>query len=614
MNKEILILILGILLFGSMPVIAELGQEFNQTVTAFVINGTEINNESYSPLCAFENLNLTLSANISFKDCPGNVWVSVNKGNGTWINYTVNDFIDSVYHFVLDPSVLEAGANFSFQFYARDCYNFTYDSPIKTFYVRGNTQLIVNPLIPDGLNNWYITEPEFTLIKDSLGENVYYEWDSDDIFQYTTAFGLEHIPNLPEETAGTLELNWWANFICGNETNQRQTFYIDLTNPLIKNLTPENNSIVYNNLRPTISAHLDEVYGSNSGIDKESIIMKVDGVDKTANAVIEKIDDLDAIVSYIPDYDLSIGKHEIYIYTKDNAGRSSELTWTFTIKITSAFTMVVYSPKNIIYDSRRVLFNISTTDDVEKMEYINWNDKKPRWRILCRYCDEYGLLKKKTQTLNEGKNNITIRASDEFNQIKEENISLFIDSIKPKISKTDPKRNSVINGSEFYIKYTEGNLKNITLFWNPSQELNCSSGKNQECRTFVNLTAFNGNWIEYYFEVSDSINIVQSKTTRVLVDTISPELTINMPKNLVSETYDRKVPFNITVSEDVLLEYIDNSVANPRWRRLTSNSNEYGSTRKKTLPFKRGNHNILIRAIDKAGNSDIEAISFEVDY
>ncbi len=36
--------------------------------------------------------------------------------------------------------------------------------------------------------------------------------------------------------------------------------------------------------------------------------------------------------------------------------------------------------------------------------------------------------------------------------------------------------------------------------------------------------------------------------------------------------------------------------------------------RKRTRSFKRGIHNIEIRAKDKAGNSDVKAISFEVDY
>lgn len=62
------------------------------------------------------------------------------------------------------------------------------------------------------------------------------------------------------------------------------------------------------------------------------------------------------------------------------------------------------------------------------------------------------------------------------------------------------------------IKYTEDNLQNITLFWNPNKTLeNCSAGKAQECSTAADLSSYDGKWIDYWFEVSDVINKVESK-------------------------------------------------------------------------------------------------------
>jgi len=84
-----------------------------------------------------------------------------------------------------------------------------------------------------------------------------------------------------------------------------------------------------------------------------------------------------------------------------------------------------------------------------------------------------------------------------------------------------------------------------------------------------------------------------------------------LPENA---NYERRVQFNMIVSEDVTLEYIDYFDTNPRWRRLCSNCDEYGDSRTKTKSFKRGLHNVEIRAVDKAGNSDTEQISFNVDY
>jgi len=277
--------------------------------------------------------------------------------------------------------------------------------------------------------------------------------------------------------------------------------------------------------------------------------------------------------------------------------------------------MQVNSPEEKNYGSKRVLFNITLTENVEKIGYINWNDKVPKWKNLCKGCDEYGSIRKKTKNLNEGQNNITIKATDYFGQVKEENASLFIDSKEPKISKIEPTRNSVVNGSEFYIKYTEDDLQDITLFYGTGTESitkdDCLAGRNQECIfRNIDLTGYENQWIEYYFEVSDSVNTVQSRKTRVFVDTISPILTVNSPVNEAG--YGRNVPFNMTVTEDVTLEYIDNFEVIPRWRRLTSNNDEYGSIKTKTKSFKKGIHNIQIRATDKAGNSVSYPISFDV--
>jgi len=117
------------------------------------------------------------------------------------------------------------------------------------------------------------------------------------------------------------------------------------------------------------------------------------------------------------------------------------------------------------------------------------NEGKPnsKWRLLCSNCDEFGNSKKKNILLNEGKNKLIIKATDFYGNEKSVELEFFIDSVKPIIHSTKPFKNSFFNGSDFYIKYTEDNLRKITLFFgnenltkNITNE-NCSSGKKQEC-------------------------------------------------------------------------------------------------------------------------------------
>lgn len=572
--------------------------------------------------CSFTNNNANLSANIngSFIDTV----IFSYTINGTNFNKTGIKTPGSLinYSYTINSSEFsgKGGKNVSWNIYVNDSFGNNFSNGLQTFYVRNITILNITPGNPNGLSGWFVVEPNFTLIKDFLGLRSYYRWDAISEILFTGVFGLENIPNQPKQSAGTLELNYWSEFVCGNETIQNQTLKIDLTNPEIKNLVPANNSTVFNNARPTIQALLDEVYQSNSGINKSNVSMRLDGSSVSINIIDVNDfdpDSLDAIVRHNPTSDLSQGLHNVTVFVQDNAGRSNRTTWFFTINLsTEDFNLTVNSPVNGSLGTRRISFNITTTKIVEKIEFINYNDKNPRFERLCKNCDEYGFSDKKIQTLNEGYNNITIKATNGFNKSKEVNLSVYIDSKGPKILKILPKINSIVNGSNFYIKFIEENLKQLIVIWNPTQNVsNCNSvGKNSvECFVNLNLTSFNGQFINFSFNISDSVNNISSEKIKVKVDTTKPVLTINDPKNKTgNESYVKKVPFNLTISENVSLEFIDNSVSNPKFKSLCVNCDKYGFKRAKTKSFKKGIHDILIRAVDKAGNSDVKNIKFEV--
>jgi len=214
--------------------------------------------------------------------------------------------------------------------------------------------------------------------------------------------------------------------------------------------------------------------------------------------------------------------------------------------------------------------------------------------------------------MNEGNNTIIIRAIDEFGTVKEKNVSFFVDSKPPKISNIIPKKNQIINGSEFLVKYNEDHLKDVVLFFNPNYTLqDCGSGNNVECTASVNLTSFDTLFIDFYFEVSDFLHTSRSKEKRVFVDTTSPELTLNLPEQNVTY-YGKKAPFNVTVSEKVDIEYYDDQDARPQWKRLCTNCNEYGSMKSKVKAFKPGVHHVFIMAVDDAGNADTKEVWFYV--
>jgi len=764
-----------------------------------IVESISITNLPASPGCAYETDNITLSANITGSIVE--VWVETNISNNL-TNYSTSN-LDSVYSSIVNGI---GGQDLQWRFAVKDISNNIIYGDWNSMYIVRKTSLTVNPLAPNGLKGWYTVEPTWTLSNPDANI-IWYRWNGDPRIEYSGPFGLEDISNAPPiESAGTLKLTYFANTSCGIESWNEDMFYVDLINPEITELVPENNSDV-NSLRPSISAYLDEVYQSNSGIDESSIIMKLDNVEVIP--IITSYNDLDRLLVYIPPTDLSLGWHEVYVYAKDTAGRSNETSWRFNINITSIINLTVYSPfNNEVYDSKRILFNITTDKEVEEIGYINYNDTNPRERRLCRNCDEYGFNREKTKSLNEGENNIKIMARDEYGFTHEKAINLFIDSKKPRISKTEPRRGFangdfsvefkelnpislilnygingdmrnnevdlnncskdeddykclinvnlsdfdgqeieywfnltdiagnydesrkedlkvdfsdpvinnvkyemdgrrvkfIINVTESYLEevgysyYVNGNLKdrrlcrdlengicekkislkdgwkNLTIYaldelgnsdfenisilidskkprirkteprkgfangdfniefeeQNPvSVVLNygvfadrrdeildlgdCSKDEDDyECLINVNLSDFDGQEIEYWFEVEDILGQTDESRERELkVDITAPELEVYMPEDLI---YGRRVQFNMSVSEDVKLEYTDKNDLNERWRRLCSNCDDYGFDRKKTKTFKKGVYDLLIRAVDDAGNSDEFEVEFWVDY
>ena len=566
--------------------------------------GACVNAKEISPQCIFSNNNITLYANVTSSSCIGNVLFSINI-NGAWQNYTGIFAGPDKYKYTIDEQSLDGGEVIEWTVYADDCFNHTSKDGNESFYVNQITNLSVTPLNPDGLNNWYATEPLFTLTNPNA-LSIFYEWDSAGFYTYTAPFSLSGIPN--PGSAGILQLKWWSNTSCGLESKQNRIFKVDLTNPTIKDLQPPNNSIVYNNLRPDISAYLDEIYAENSGIDRSTVAVKLDGSDIPAH--VYRANNIDATIEYRPPSPLSLGLHDVSVNATDNAGRNSEFTWYFTINLTGDLSMNATKPENRLYGTKKIPFEIAINQYVDKLEYIDYSDIKPGWKLLCKKCSEYGISRIKFKSFNDGNHTITIKALDYFGRINETNVSFSVDSKKPRIIRTTPRKNSAINGNLFYIKYTEENLKNITLNYGNNESISkdsCTSGTNQECAfNNINLSAYDSRWMEFWFDVSDYARNVSSDKIRVMVDTAKPAMNVSSP--LSNMTYGKKVPFNITVGEDVQLKYFDNEESSPRWRILCSRCNSYSAEKS----FANGYHEVTIQASDKAGNIGMKTINFDV--
>lgn len=577
-------------------------------------------NENYNPLCAFYYEDITVNATISDAYLK-NIGLSGNW-EGTWKNYTpsctlINTTTEECSYIIRASSLQSGITSFNWTYYAEDFSGNIAQGGTNDYIFNKMTLLNVSPSVPDGINNWYVSEPTFTLINDNATQ-VFYKWNNNiGYILYTGAFKLESAPNQANITGGILTLKWWSNTTCGQEPEQNKTFYVDLRNPKIKNTYPTNNSIVYNNASLQIQAELDDIYGTNSGIDTFSVVMSVDGL--VVPAVISNINPIDAIVKYNAGF-LALGMHNVTVDVKDNSGRQSSLTWFFENRPIPLINLSVSSPESSVYMTKSVPINIDSNVILSKIEYIDNSAPTPAWKTLCTNCLGYGTETTRTLYLMDGVHNITIRTYDRYGQVSEKNMMIVVDSVSPKIISTKPRRIKITNGSDFFVKYKEKNLESLELIYGnynnfkkrpvqPSECINTSMASNFNCSFYVAFSEYDGQSITYWYNISDIARSVMSRPVEIRVDTTAPEIGIKSPDNKGLYEERTRVFFNITLSEKVKkLEYYD-AFGDARWKSLCSGCSKFTSTRY----FNTGQHELTIRATDYAGNSDSEEVDFLVE-
>ncbi len=300
---------------------------------------------------------------------------------------------------------------------------------------------------------------------------------------------------------------------------------------------------------------------------------------------------------------LNEGTYYWKVRSKDaigSAGYSSVRSFTLDCLDVYCYNLIVNSPENDTYNDKRMLVDLSISRNAK---YIYKALNSNIFTKICSGCSSAA----KYYSAKEGPNNLTLRIVGYNGEELIQSILFTVDTTKPKIAKTEPKHKSWVGGTLFKVKYTESNVQSISLFYgngtmNEALLSNCPSGKNVVCMIDVNLSAYNGQQIQYYFVIRDNFRSIASRTYTLNVDTSPPILSLLSPAN---STYSTSVRITASVSEPVTLQYSDNGGS---FKSLCKNCNFYNSTKS----FAKGLHNLVVRATDKSGNIDEESVSFTV--
>lgn len=278
------------------------------------------------------------------------------------------------------------------------------------------------------------------------------------------------------------------------------------------------------------------------------------------------------------------------------------LNFVVALGALNAPVLTVNNPVDMVYNSKTILFDLEANQESDFFltKYIH---RPAGWKVLCRDTIEC----KKDVRFTEGDNRVLIKAVNSAGETVTEVLSFSIDTRKPKVHRVEPRRSSFTNGEHFSVRYTEAQTEEVTLFYGSDSitRTDCGSGRRALCEfDNVDLSVYDGREIDYWFQIIDVAgNIGLSKRTKINVDTSAPK-----PLFYEKEIVRRRVNFVFEIEEQNFkqISYIDYTDKNPRWKKLCSKFRNGRCDTKKS--FRTGTHEIDIKVIDKAGNSEMVVV------
>lgn len=250
------------------------------------------------------------------------------------------------------------------------------------------------------------------------------------------------------------------------------------------------------------------------------------------------------------------------------------------------------------YSSKNILVNINYNG-----ENIQYSDNGKNFLQLCINqvnCNQMIYLL-------DGKHDLTFKMSFKDSEAKFVNINnITIDSKKPVLKNHKPF--GEFADGRFTIRFEELNPAILTVSYGNNAnnykteyiDLNACKAEriDRVCSTNLNLAEYDGQFINYFFKLTDIAgNSAASNPAKIKVDAKLPVI-----NSIVYNTNKKKVIISASESNLEGIYFYDN-YEGPRakWIKICSRLKNAICEHNKRLNS--GKHNIIIRVVDKAGNS-----------
>ncbi len=157
------------------------------------------------------------------------------------------------------------------------------------------------------------------VVKDRSNDVLDVEFKSSEDNEYKFTLKIEDDDD--DISDGVARVTVTAKTVNSETLYEEETFVIDRISPTIKSYTPDDGETINSN-NPTIRASFSD---DRSGIERDETILKVNGVDVTANT--ER--NYESILYNAEG--LPYGENTMYLFIRDQAGNTNEEEWSFYI-------------------------------------------------------------------------------------------------------------------------------------------------------------------------------------------------------------------------------------------------------------------------------------------
>ncbi len=370
----------------------------------------------------------------------------------------------------------------------------------------------------------------------------------------------------------------YCNDSAGNQNSTEQTFIIDLINPKILIVYPNNNT-------NWTDVNLDVKY-TRSDVNLAACWYSNDTYLK--NTTLASCGNLTAIV-------WSDAQHNVTIWANDSAGNENYSRVSFTI------------------DTINPDINITSPNNNTNWSDVNLDVKYTRSDTHLESCwfsnDTYlknttlsGCINITNVVWSEGKHNVTVWVNDTFGHENYSRRGFTIDTINPNINITFPQNNSNHSDIGLDVKFIRSDAYLESCWFSNDTYL-----KNTTLPNCGNVTSVI--WSEGKHNViiwaNDSANNINLSKISFTIDTINPNINITFPINNTNHS-DIYLDVNFSLF-DVTIEscwysndtYLKNTTL-PGCNNLTD------------IVWSYAQHNVTIWANDSTGNENFSRVSFEI--